>query len=45
MTADGKRAVLIIAHENFRDEELAGPMEALEGAGVEVVIASSSMEP
>ena len=45
MTAKGKKAVLIIAHENFRDEELAEPMEALEGAGVEVTIASSSIEP
>jgi protease I len=45
MTAEGKKVVLIIAHENFRDEELAEPMEVLEGAGVEVVIASSSLEP
>lgn len=45
MAAEGKRAVLIIAHENFNDEELAGPMEALEGAGVKVVLASSAVDP
>jgi protease I len=45
VTAEGKKAVLIIAHENFRDEELAEPMQVLEGAGVEVTISSSSIEP
>ena len=44
MSVEGKKAVLIIAHENFRDEELAEPMEVLESAGVDVVIASSSLE-
>ncbi|MBU2560612.1 DJ-1/PfpI family protein [archaeon] len=45
MGASGKKVVLVIAHENFRDEELAEPMEVLESAGVEVTIASSSLEP
>jgi protease I len=45
MGASGKKVVLVIAHKNFRDEELAEPMEVLESAGVEVTIASSSLEP
>ncbi len=45
MAAEGKSAVLIIAHENFRDEELLGPKEALEGSGVAVTVASSQMDP
>jgi protease I len=44
MGASGKKVVLVIAHENFRDEELAEPMDVLESAGVEVTIASSSLE-
>ncbi len=43
MAAEGKKAVLIIAHENFRDEELLSPKEVLEGSGVAVTVASSSM--
>ncbi len=43
MTKEEKRAVLIIAHKNFRDEELFGPKEALEKSGVAVTVASSSM--
>lgn len=44
MATDGKRAVLIIAHKNFRDEELFETKEALEKGGVAVIIASSSMD-
>jgi len=36
-----KKAVLIIASENFRDEELFETKQALEKAGVETVIAST----
>lgn len=43
--AEGKKAVLIIAHSNFRDEELAEPEKIFEDAGVEVTIASSSLDP
>ena len=38
---DVKRAVLIIAKEIFRDEELFDTQKALEKAGVETVVASS----
>jgi len=36
-----KRAVLIVARENFRDEELFDTKRTLDAAGVETVIASS----
>lgn len=35
------RAVMIIAPENFRDEELFVPKQALEEKGVEVIVAST----
>lgn len=37
----GKRVLMIIAPENFRDEELFYPKEELERAGVGVTVASS----
>jgi len=40
----GKRVVMIIAHNGFRDEELMEPKEILEGEGAEVVVASSSLD-
>ncbi len=40
-SAAGQRAVLVIAHRTFRDEEYRYPREVLEGAGVEVQVASS----
>jgi len=40
-----KRVVLIIGHHNFRDEEYEKPREALTAAGIEVTVASSSLEP
>ena len=40
-SAKVKRAVLIIASENFRDEELFETKRVLDAAGVETVIASS----
>ncbi|MFA5725448.1 MAG: DJ-1/PfpI family protein [Candidatus Omnitrophota bacterium] len=38
-----KKAVLVIAHEGFRDEELLETKEALEKNGVEVKVASSEL--
>ena len=40
----GKRAVMIIARNDFRDEELLQPKEVLEKNGVTVTVASSSLE-
>lgn len=40
----GKKAVMIIASNNFRDEELLKPREVLEKNGVAVTIASSSLK-
>ena len=39
------RAVLIIAKEIFRDEELFDTQKALENAGIETVVASSAVGP
>lgn len=38
-----KKVVMIIANQNFRDEELQKPKEILEGNGAKVTIASSSL--
>ncbi|MBU6391981.1 MAG: DJ-1/PfpI family protein [Planctomycetota bacterium] len=40
----GKKAVMIIARSNFRDEELLKPKEVLEKNGVTVTVASSSLK-
>ena len=40
----GKKAVMIIARSNFRDEELLKPKEVLEKNGVVVTVASSSLK-
>jgi protease I len=40
----GKKVVMIIAPENFRDEELFEPQKILTEKGVEVKIASASLE-
>ncbi len=40
----GKKAVMIIASNNFRDEELLKPWEVLEKNGVTVTVASSSLK-
>ncbi|MDA8098497.1 MAG: DJ-1/PfpI family protein [Nitrospiraceae bacterium] len=40
----GKRVVMIIARNRFRDEEYAEPRKALEEAGASVTVASSSLE-
>ena len=39
----GKRVLMVIAREKFRDEELLEPKAILEGAGATVTIASSSL--
>ena len=39
-----KNAVMIVAQENFRDEELLQPKEILEKNGIEVKIASTTLE-
>jgi len=41
----GKRVVMVIAHRDFRDEELLKPKELLEKAGAGVTVASSSLKP
>lgn len=40
----GKKVIMIIAHRDFRDEELFEPKSILEGQGAEVLIASSSLQ-
>jgi protease I len=44
-SAEGKKVVMIIAHRNFRDEELLRPRSVLEKAGAKVTIACSSLTP
>ncbi|MDI6703777.1 MAG: DJ-1/PfpI family protein [bacterium] len=39
----GKRALMIIASRNFRDEEYIEPRRILEREGVEITVASSSL--
>lgn len=40
---NGKKVVMIIANQNFRDEELQKPKAILEEHGAEVTVASSSL--
>jgi protease I len=40
-----QKAVMIIAHNNFRDEELLVPKGILETNGIKVVLASSALSP
>ena len=42
---EGTRVVMVIAHRDFRDEELLKPQALLEKAGARVTVASSSLEP
>jgi len=42
--APTERAVFIIAHQGFRDEEYTEPRTLLEEAGMEISVASSSLE-
>jgi len=43
-TLEGKRVVMIIAHENFRDEEFQEPYDLLTRLGARVEIASTSLD-
>ncbi len=40
---EGKKIVMVIAHENFRDEELLVPKKHLSALGAEVTIASTEL--
>ena len=40
---EGKKVLIVIAHDVFRDEEYAEPREVLETAGAEVIVASSGL--
>lgn len=44
MTAE-RRALFVIAHQGYREEELSEPRAALEAVGVKVEVASSSLGP
>lgn len=41
---EGKKVVMIIARQQFRDEELREPKEILQAAGAQVLVASSALE-
>ncbi len=45
METSDKSVLMIIAHENFRDEEFKEPYSILENAGVSVTIASTDTTP
>jgi len=42
---EGKSIVMIVAHRDFRDEELFEPKSIFEKAGAKVTVASSSLDP
>ena len=42
-TLNGKKALLVIASQNFRDEEYAEPRKALEAVGAAVTVACSKL--
>jgi protease I len=44
MKLNGKRVLMVIASNNFRDEEYAEPRKVLEDAGARVTVASSSLD-
>jgi len=43
-TLQGKSILMIIAHQDFRDEEYEEPRQVFEGRGAKVTVASSSLE-
>ncbi len=43
MKLDGKKVLMVIASNNFRDEEYSEPRKALEDAGVRITVACSSL--
>lgn len=40
----GKKILMVIAHQNFRDEEYEIPHQILENKGIEITVASSSLD-
>ena len=44
-TVDGKKVLMIIARENFRDEEYEKPRQILQNQGASVTVASTSTDP
>ena len=44
MKLDGKKVLMIIASNNFRDEEYSDPRKALEDAGARVTVACSTLD-
>jgi protease I len=45
MNLVGKKVLMVIASNNFRDEEYSEPRKALEAAGARVTVASSTLNP
>jgi protease I len=45
LSKSNKKILMIIAHQNFRDEELLIPKKLFEKGGYSVVIASTSLKP
>lgn len=43
MSVNGKKVLMVIASNNFRDEEYAEPRKTLEAAGVRVTVACSTL--
>jgi protease I len=41
---EAKKAVMIIAHKNFQDDEFQKPKNALEASGIKVTVASTSLD-
>ena len=44
MDLRGKKVLMVIAPENFRDEEFMKPKEILEGSGAEITVASKGVK-
>lgn len=44
MKLDGKKVLMVIASNNFRDEEYSDPRKALEDAGARVTVACSTLD-
>jgi protease I len=45
MKLDGKKVLMVIASNNFRDEEYSEPRKTLEDAGARVTVACSTLNP
>ena len=44
MRIEGKKVLMVIAHQDFRDEEYKHPREILENAGAKITVASSKTD-